>query len=63
MALYKSDITKFIEELRERKPDLESSQREGRSLLWDRRQDPEFARQAREAKVRQTPYVYYQNVD
>ena len=63
MALYKSDITRFIEELRERKPDLEFSQREGRSLLWDRPQDPDFARQVREAKVRQTPYVYYQNVD
>ncbi|NLD70739.1 MAG: DUF3460 family protein [Limnobacter sp.] len=63
MALYKSDITKFIEELRERKPDLEYRQREGRSLLWDRPQDPEFAREAKEAKVPQTPYVYYQHVD
>ena len=58
MALYKSDITQFISELRQRNPKLEAEQRKGRSLLWDRPQDPDFARQAREAKVPQKPYVY-----
>ena len=58
MALYKSDITEFLSELKQRNPRLEAEQRQGRSLLWDRQLDPDFLRQAREAKVRQKPYVY-----
>ena len=34
MALYKSEITQFLEELKTQKPDLEAQQRQGRSLLW-----------------------------
>ncbi|MDF7012658.1 DUF3460 family protein, partial [Escherichia coli] len=36
MALYKSEITQFLEELKTQKPDLEAQQRQGRSLLWDK---------------------------
>ena len=59
MALYKSEITQFLEELKTQKPDLEAQQRQGRSLLWDK--DPidleELAR-AKSARVAQKPYVY-----
>lgn len=59
MALYESDITLFLKTLKEQKPHLEETQREGRALLWDK--DPinldEFTR-AQAAKVRQKPYVY-----
>ncbi|MCM5569687.1 DUF3460 family protein [Burkholderiaceae bacterium FT117] len=56
--MYESDITRFIREMKARNPQLEESQRKGRSLLWDRPQDPELTRQAREARVPQKPYVY-----
>jgi len=59
--MYESDITRFLREMRARNPQLEDQQRKGRSLLWDRPQDPEFARQSRDARVPQKPYVYYQS--
>ena len=36
-AAYESDITKFLRELKQRTPDLERGQREGRAIWWDRR--------------------------
>ncbi|HWV03653.1 MULTISPECIES: DUF3460 family protein [unclassified Ralstonia] len=59
MALYKSEITQFLEELKTQKPDLEAQQRQGRSLLWDK--DPidlEERARAKAARVPQKPYVY-----
>jgi hypothetical protein len=55
---YKSDVTAFIEELKVRKPTLESEQRAGRSLLWDKRVDREAQAEYGDAKVPQQPYVY-----
>ena len=62
MALYKSEITQFLEELKTQKPDLEAQQRQGRSLLWDK--DPidlEERAEQKASRVEQTPYQYYQN--
>ncbi|ENZ77039.1 MULTISPECIES: DUF3460 family protein [Ralstonia] len=59
MALYKSEITQFLEELKTQKPDLEAQQRQGRSLLWDK--DPidlEERARAKSTRVAQKPYVY-----
>ena len=59
MALYKSEITQFLEELKTQKPDLEAQQRQGRSLLWDK--DPidlDERTRAQAARVAQKPYVY-----
>ena len=59
MALYKSEITQFLEELKTQKPDLEAQQRQGRSLLWDK--DPidlEERARAKSARGAQKPYVY-----
>jgi Protein of unknown function (DUF3460) len=55
---YKSDVTSFIEELKAKKPTLESEQRAGRALLWDRAQDRESQSDWRDAKVPQQAYVY-----
>jgi Protein of unknown function (DUF3460) len=33
---YESEHTKFIRELKEKKPHLEEAQRQGRALLWDK---------------------------
>lgn len=59
MALYESEITKFLRSLKEQKPHLEDDQQAGRRLLWDK--DPlnlEELQRAQEAKVKQKPYVY-----
>jgi len=55
---YKSDATQFIDSLKQRDPQLEARQREGRSLLWDRPQDREAQQEFNEARVAQKPYVY-----
>ncbi|WJF89534.1 DUF3460 family protein [Paraburkholderia bonniea] len=60
--MYQSDITQFLNQLKEQKPTLEAEQRQGRALLWDKAPTDldERARQ-QASKVEQTPYVYYQN--
>ena len=55
---YKSDITAFIEELKAKKPTLESEQRAGRALLWDKRVDRSALADDAESNVAQQPYVY-----
>lgn len=56
---YKSDVTRFIDELKAKNPKLEEEQRAGRALLWDKRIDREAQAEYREARVPQDPYVYY----
>ena len=55
---YKSDVTQFIDSLKQAKPTLEQEQREGRALLWDKAIDRETQAQARQARVAQQAYVY-----
>ncbi len=55
---YKSDATQFIDSLKQRDPELESRQRQGRSLLWDRAQDRSAQQEFNESRVPQQPYVY-----
>lgn len=55
---YKSDVTSFIETLKQQRPTLEAEQRAGRALLWDKQVDREALVEAAEARVPQQPYVY-----
>ena len=55
---YKSDVTSFIDELKASKPTLESEQRAGRALLWDKEQDRSAQAGFDQARVAQKPYVY-----
>ncbi len=55
---YESEITQFITELKNKKPDLEAQQRQGRELLWDKAVDRGAWREYRDAEVAQKPYVY-----
>ena len=55
---YESDLTKFIRELKQKLPDLERKQREGRAIWWDKDLDPEQLKRWQESKVPQPPYVY-----
>jgi len=58
MAEYESDLTKFIRELKNKQPDLERRQREGRAIWWDKDLDPEQLERWQESTVPQKPYVY-----
>lgn len=55
---YTSEITDFIEQMKEKKPTLEAEQRAGRALLWDKHLDRNLLTEYSEAKVPQQPYVY-----
>jgi hypothetical protein len=60
---YKSDVSRFIDELKAQKPTLEAEQRAGRALLWDRPLDREAQAAWCEARVPQQPYVYQTKTD
>jgi len=55
---YTSDVTRFIDEMKAKKPTLEAEQRAGRGLLWDRPIDRVAQAEYRDARVPQQPYVY-----
>ena len=55
---YESEITRFITQLKQQKPTLESEQRQGRELLWDKTLDRGAWQEYRNAQVPQKPYVY-----
>ncbi len=57
-AHYTSEITNFIEEMKQKKPTLEAEQRAGRGLLWDKHIDRNAQAEYGEARVAQQPYVY-----
>ena len=59
--MYQSDITQFLQQLKAQKPTLEAEQRQGRSLLWDKRPvDLDEAERTKQSRVNQSAYVYYQ---
>jgi hypothetical protein len=62
-APYKSEVSMFIDELKAKKPTLESEQRAGRALLWDRALDRQALADWDEARVPQQPYVYQTHTD
>ena len=60
---YKSEVSMFIDELKAKKPTLESEQRAGRALLWDRALDRQALDDWNKARVPQQPYVYQTRTD
>ena len=55
---YQSDVTLFIDKMKAEKPSLESEQRAGRALLWDKAVDRSAWSDYRAGEVEQKPYVY-----
>jgi hypothetical protein len=58
---YQSEATQFIDQMKTDKPALESSQRAGRALLWDKNVDRGALSEYRAARVAQKSYVYQTN--
>lgn len=56
---YQSETTKFINELKQKNPQLEAQQLAGRALLWDKAPiDLDSQQRAQDSRVAQQPYVY-----
>lgn len=59
---YESEITRFMRELLEKKPQIVEEQKKGRALWWDKTADPDAERRDSESKVNQQAYVYQNKV-
>ncbi len=56
---YESDHTKFIRELKEKKPYLDEQQRANRAILWDKAPlDLDEFERTKQSRVKQQAYVY-----
>jgi len=62
MAMYESEFTKFIRELKQQRPQLEAEQRKSRAIWWDHKQDMETQKREEESRVKQQAYVYQNKV-
>ena len=60
---YTSDVTDFLADLRQKKPELVAQQKAGRALLWDKEINREIKRDIEVGRVPQKPYVYQTNSD
>jgi len=58
MAEYESEITRFIREMKQRRPDLERKQREAREIWWDKLLDPDEQARFAQSSVKMPGYVY-----
>ena len=59
---YESEITLFMRELLEKKPQIVQEQEIGRAMWWDKKADPDALRRDNESQVRQQAYVYQNKV-
>jgi Protein of unknown function (DUF3460) len=57
-AGYVSEFTKFLQDLKQRRPELDRGQREGRAIWWDKDVDPELYKRFDESTLPQPAYVY-----
>lgn len=60
---YESDITRFLRELKQKNPEIERGQREGRALYWDKDIDADLYRRYGASDVPQPAYVYGPKID
>lgn len=60
---YQSDTTKFINELKKQRPELDEQQRAGRALLWDKELDRDVIAEYKAGSVAQRAYVYQTNAE
>jgi hypothetical protein len=58
MAGYESEITRFIRELKQRKPELDRKQAEARAIWWDKTLDRDEQSRFTQSQVRMPGYVY-----
>jgi len=59
MALYESELTRFIRELKQKNPQISELQKKNRATWWDKPQDLETWSERAAATVPQPAYVYF----
>jgi hypothetical protein len=56
---YRSEITRFIDDLREKNPQIVEQQKKNRATWWDHPQDLQASREKSAASVPAPSYVYF----
>jgi len=59
MAMYESDVTRFIRDLMEKNPELEELRRKNRATWWDRKIDLAEVKRQEESAAPKQPYAYF----
>ena len=59
MAAYESDVTRFLRELKQQRPEIEREQRKGRGIWWDKQLDLDELRRRQESRVPARGYSYF----
>ncbi len=59
MAMYESDVTKFVRELFVRHPELEEQQKRNRATWWDKTLDVEQIIRNEASEAPKAPYAYF----
>jgi len=59
MALYESELTRFLRELQQKNPQIGELQKKNRATWWDKPQDMETWKERAQATVPQPAYVYF----
>ena len=55
---YRSEVTQFLDDLKQSRPELDLQQRQGRALLWDKAIDRTVRQDLEAGQVAQKPYPY-----
>ncbi|MDO4905232.1 MAG: DUF3460 family protein [Lautropia sp.] len=64
MALYQSEATRFLNDLKAKRPHLEAEQQRGRAIWWDKAPlDLDRRREEVASRVMQKPYPYQTEID
>jgi len=59
MALYESDVTRFIRDLLDSKPELKELQRANHATWWDKKVDLDQVRRNEASEAPKAPYAYF----
>jgi hypothetical protein len=59
MAMYESEITRFLRDMKQKNPGIAELQKKNRATWWDRPQDLATEKERDESAVPQPPYVYF----
>jgi hypothetical protein len=61
MAMYESDLTRFMREFLEKNPQVAEKQKAARATWWDKKLDPDERSRWKQVEEPQPPYPYYNN--
>jgi Protein of unknown function (DUF3460) len=59
MAMYESDVTKFVRDLLDKQPDLKELQKNNRATWWDKTLDRDQLARNLASEAPKAPYAYF----